>query len=277
MKNDQDNNAVSFERVTLEAQPMSLTTTRQETPGLSYYTLDPRIQTESAAAQAAEVAQCIRTGVQPEVKPDERTLFVALQTCAYRATRPNLAGEERDHWEKDWKAIRDHLVEKNIGLAYSMVSRFRPHHANEDDLLSDALFALLRAVERFNPWKGYRLSTYACTAIRRELVHRDRRESTYHQRFPVHHDVALERPEPLSDLQSDVDVEQFKRSLERHADELTSMESRVLAMRFPLDRKPRLTLQKASDVVGLSKERVRQIQKLALRKLREVLKEDPLL
>jgi RNA polymerase sigma factor (sigma-70 family) len=259
---------------------MALTATDQETQSLSYV-LDPRIQTKTAAAKAKKLAAWIHKGVRSEAEPDETTLFTALQTCAYRATRQpgktDIPRAEREKWTNDWKCIRDYIVEKNMGLAYSMVSRFRPHHANEDDLLSDALFALLRAVERFNPWKGYRLSTYACTAIHRELVHRDRRESTHRKRFPIHHDVAFERPEPLHDLQSDVDIEQFKQALGRHADQLTSMESRVLAMRFPLDRTARFTLQKASDAVGLSKERVRQIQKLALRKLREALNEDPLL
>ena len=72
-------------------------------------------------------------------------------------------------------------------------------------------------------------------------------------------------------------MERLHRVLDRNLGELTDLESRILSKRFPADRAPRLTFQQIGDTVGLSKERVRQIQNIALSKLREVLAEDPVL
>ena len=72
-------------------------------------------------------------------------------------------------------------------------------------------------------------------------------------------------------------VERLRRALQANTGELTDMESTILARRFPQNDQPRSTLQQIGLAVGLSKERVRQLQNSALQKLREVLAADGLL
>jgi RNA polymerase primary sigma factor len=158
-----------------------------------------------------------------------------------------------------------------------MIARFGSRNVDEDDMLSDALFALARAVDRFNPWRGYRFSTYACNVIARALMRRGKQESSYRKRFPVQHDVSFERPDRAPDDQTDLYVERLHRALEQNLGELTELESRILSQRFPAQREDRLTFQEIGDAIGLSKERVRQIQNIALGKLRGALDEDPAL
>ena len=69
----------------------------------------------------------------------------------------------------------------------------------------------------------------------------------------------------------------MQHALDANLGELTDMESRILAKRFPASDRRRSTLQEIGDAVGLSKERVRQLQNSALNKLREVLECDPVL
>ena len=59
-----------------------------------------------------------------------------------------------------------------------MTHRFNFVGGDSDDLLSDAMFALARAVERFSPWMGHRFSTYAGTAIARALELQDKVNTT---------------------------------------------------------------------------------------------------
>jgi RNA polymerase primary sigma factor len=254
-------------------------------PGLDieqlWYVSDRRIRTKTAADEAKRVAELIRIR-QPELDQlPEQTLFSALHTVAFRATRKG-AGEritrkDRQAWVDRWTTIREYLVERNLGLVYSMISRFASSNIDEDDLLSDAMFGLTRAVDRFDPWRGFRFSTYACNVIARALMRRGRQETNYRRLFPVQHDVTFERPANLPDTQTELYVERLHRALDENLGELTDLESKILAQRFPTNLESRLTFKEIGDAIGLSKERVRQIQNIALSKLRDVLSEDPLL
>jgi len=82
---------------------------------------------------------------------------------------------------------------------------------------------------------------------------------------------------PLPDEHTELYVERLKRSLGRNLAELTGPESKILAWRFPVERKAKLGLQEVGNILGLSKERVRQIQNMALLKLREAMEHDPIL
>lgn len=250
-------------------------------PEQLWYVPDRRVKTKSAAADAIRIAEQIAYGSQGEKEPEEQELFVALHTCAYRAVRRSRGKDvpvaERIEWVRRWRLTREHIVEKNIGLVYSTISRLGLRQFDEDDLLSDAMLGLTRAVDRFNPWKGYRFSTYACNVIARALIHRGTRERRYRELFPVQFDVSFERPDTEADTRTELYVERLQRVLDGNLGELTCLESKVLAQRFPGDHGSRLTFKQIGSTVGISKERVRQIQNVALRKLRSVLAEDPIL
>ena len=246
-----------------------------------WYVPDRRLRTKGATETTLALADWISGRADRLSEPDEQELFMALHTCAYQALRvareKPAARTRLNPWVRRWQLIREHIVERNLGLVYSMISRFSGKRIDEDDLLSDAMLGLTRAVDRFNPWKGYRFSTYACNVIARALMRRGKRDRHYRQLFPVQFDVTFERPVPGSDFQADLYVERLHRVLSGNLGELTDLESRILAKRFPNEQGARLTFQEIGETVGLSKERVRQIQNIALRKLRNVLDEDPVL
>lgn len=248
------------------------------TPRRLWHAMDPQVKTRQAVQQAIAVVDFITTGRGLEQKPDEEKLFKALHTCAYRAgVRTSSGPAEQTLWIKRWETIRECIIQSNLGLVYSMIGRFGNRRSDEDDLLSDAMLALTRAADRFNPWRGYRFSTYACNVIARALMRRGKRESNYRRLFPVQHDVSLERAAGTSDAESELYVERLRRVLDGNLGELTEIESHILAQRFTESRDEKLTFQEIGNSVGLSKERVRQIQNVALFKLRQVLVGDPVL
>ncbi len=239
-----------------------------------------RLKSKAAADDAARIADCLTATRYVDQGLDETALFTALHTCAYQAThaapQAGDSAEAQDEWSRRWSAMRDYLVERNLGLAYAMAGRFRSTGVERDDLCGEALFGLVRATERFNPWCGFRFSTYACNVIIRALIRLVTKVSQYRIRFPGHYDAALERPS-RADAWSELFVDRLSQALEENAAELTEREVTVLGWRFPKDGGAELTLAQVGDILGLSKERVRQIQDRALAKLRNVLETDPIL
>lgn len=168
-------------------------------------------------------------------------------------------------------------MERNLGLVHVCMRRFRFQSVDEDDVLSEAMCALGRAIDRFNPWRGFRFSTYACNVIVRALMRRGKTESRRRKVFPVQHDETYEKAAELPDEGKELRLDRLRVALDRNLGRLTDLEVTVLSHRFCEDRNSELTYQEIGQLVGLSKERVRQIQNTALDKLRAALEEDPVL
>lgn len=246
-----------------------------------WYAPSSRIRTPAAAAHARRVVRSIRDGSASDGTWTEQDLFRAMHSCAYRATarraRKAASAETLVRWARRWAAVRDFIVETNLPLVYAMIGRFDTRGLDHDDVLSEAMFGLAQAVERFDPWRGFRFSTYACHAIHRAMIRSSKGSDRYRRLFPVQHDVTFERPDSEPST-TGLFVERLQRALDGNLGQLTKLESRILDKRFPTDiDRRRLTLQQVGEAVGLSKERVRQIQNQALTKLRSVLEADPAL
>lgn len=248
---------------------------------LYWYAPDRRIRTTSASRRATETVRRIRAGADLDDALDDHTLFVALHTCAYqmhRLWRTRQATPSRIRcWEHRWRLIRDHLIHQHLGLAFSMQARFHHGDHDRDELNSETMFALLRAVDRFNPWKGYRFSTYACNVIARALVNFCRRSAEARRRQHIPHQEWLDSGEPLVTESTDLYLERLRHTLRHNLGSLTEMEFRVLAQRFDPTRAHLATFREIAETIGLSKERVRQVQNRALRKLREAFNHDAML
>lgn len=239
-----------------------------------------RLGTKAAAAGAARAARWVRTRRPTEADPPDTQLFEALHACAYLAKREcdRRSGTLRQEvWRRRWARLRDYLVERNLGLVYSLMQRMRASDLDRDDILSESMLALTQSVERFDPWRGFRFSTYACNAILRAVARRSRREARHRQTFPAAHDPKLDVPAP-PDEQTALAVERLQRALAGNLGRLNAIETQVLKQRFFPNAGTRpLTFREIGDTIGLSKERVRQIQQVALHKLKQTLMADPLL
>lgn len=235
-------------------------------------------------------------------------------------------------------AARDILVEANMRLVMSFVENYRNHRISREDLIQEGALGLIKAVQNFDPSKGFRFSTYATQWIK-QAIWRALDCKTKSIRLPVHISEALrkmekfrekhireygEEPsveilaqvmgtnstkikmlqqvaqEPLSldmmisshddttlmsliDDKSAADPEGTAIQKERNHLlntlflVLTPREREIMRMRMGMDGDASHVLQQIGQALHLSRERVRQIEMQALRKLKYAAKQSDLM
>jgi RNA polymerase primary sigma factor len=225
------------------------------------------------------------------LQPHEETLlfkqfhFSAFQLSRlYRAAdRSEATGRKREYsmWVERYHRIRTRLIEANLGLVYDLIGRSRFENLDRDEMTSEGMMALLRAVDTFDPWRGFRFSTYACNAILRAFARAAMQDFRRRGRVLGTYDEDFEKgdmPQQVRQDQRALFAERLQRILRLDNADLTDVEKTVLARRFPLaDDRPRQTLEEIGRMMRVSKERVRQIQLSAIAKLRRAMAADVVL
>lgn len=225
---------------------------------------------------------------------EERVIFHQYNYARFRvaeireeilATPDRTPTDEQAHellrWYRKSRVLREQIAETNLALVLAMAKRTRMSEVDFADLVSEGNMALLRAVDKFDAGRGFKFSTYACRAIIKAFSRQGMKLSKYRQRFPTDFDPKLERSnfveskreEFLSDSASEV-----KRIVIENRADLSDIEKTVIEHRFRLEdefashSKP-MTLEQVGQIIGVTKERVRQIQNKALEKIRIELEE----
>ena len=167
--------------------------------------------------------------------------------------------------------VKNRIVQSNLRLVVSIAKR---HVASTDDffaLVSDGNMSLIRAVEKFDYSRGNKFSTYASWAIMKnyartipsEFKHRDRFRTTTEELFLARQD---ERRDPYAE---ETVQRSRQRELSKILNRLDEREQKIISARFGLQRGSEpLTLKEVGEEMGVTKERVRQLEARALAKLR---------
>ncbi|MFO0971896.1 MAG: sigma-70 family RNA polymerase sigma factor [Phycisphaerae bacterium] len=224
----------------------------------------------------------------PRLSPREEVLrFKQLHYCAYKLSRlylraiksfrPSLQ-REYARWVARYHTIRQRLVDANLGLVYDLIGRSRFRNLDRDEMGSEGMMALLRSVDTFDPWRGFRFSTYACNAILRAFSRAALRDSRRRSLMSTPFDPEFEKvdlPNSHREERQMLFAERINDILRTNEAELTDVERMVLSKRFPPEgADDRLTLDHIGREMHVSKERVRQIQISALTKLRRAVEHD---
>ena len=214
----------------------------------------------------------------------ERTLFLRYNYAKYRLSRI-LAADRRyrkardiELWRRRAQTVREKLVHANLPLVPAMARRARTPGVEFSELLSEGYMTVLRCIEHFDVARGFKFSTYACRAILSCFRRLQSKATTYRKHVPMQFDPEMERDdynERRHDDELDNAVDTVRLVLRRNLAELTGVERTILSSRHPLvGEDQRMTLRQVGKVVGLSEERVRQIERRSLGKLRDAIEDE---
>lgn len=174
---------------------------------------------------------------------------------------------------------RNELVEANIGLATHFAKRFQASRMEYEDLVQEAHMGLIDAAEKFDTKRGTKFSTYARWHIvkrvmdaihnRNEIVRTPRRRPS-HICGSLDEALVAEMPDESLGMSDALAEEAMVDAVRACIKELPSREAIVIRLRRGVNTDP-MTLAKIGDILGVTAERVRQIQKEGEEKLRVLL------
>ncbi len=201
--------------------------------------------------------------------------------------KPLTPGEEKIYLERckegDQEA-RNVLIERNMRLVAHVAKKYQNTDYDMEDLLSVGTIGLIKAVNTFHADRGSRLATYAAKCIENEILMLLRaskkftREVSLFEPIGVDKDgesvslvdvIEMENREVLEDLILSQDIRELYEAYEAC---LKEQEKIVIGMRYGLFGKIPRTQREIAAQLGISRSYVSRIEKKALGKLRQGLK-----
>ena len=174
-------------------------------------------------------------------------------------------------------ATKNQIIGANLRLVVSIAKRYVRRAENFFELVSDGNMSLIHAAEKFDISRGNKFSTYASWAIMKNFARtiptmlrdQSRFSTSYSEMFSIVEDG---RADPYEQESVQIRRESHVQGILKRLDE---RERQIVTSRFGLTpgQEP-LTLKEVGVAMGVTKERVRQIQCRALSKLRKAAEQD---
>lgn len=193
-------------------------------------------------------------------------------------------------YRKGDEAARNQILESNLKFVFDIARKYTGRGVAISDLISEGNMGLLKAMEKFDETKGVKFISYAVWWIRQfmqEAIKRNKLVELCEIEMSVNNDDAIGKMNPAYDDDrtnskdktnyepSDEDevVEKeindtYKEVVNNIMDSLSERERDVIESYYGINDNKELTLFKIGEKYDLSSERVRQIKKTAIRKMR---------
>jgi RNA polymerase sigma factor (sigma-70 family) len=180
--------------------------------------------------------------------------------------------DEIERLQKESLAVKNQIIRANLRLVVSIAKRHLGSANSFDELVSDGNMSLIRAVEKFDYARGNKFSTYASWAIMKNYARSIPDQHVQRDRFVTGHDEMFEAraDERSTEQEHESQLRTMRDSISRILDKLDERERSIIVSRFGLDEagEPH-TLEEVGNELGVTKERVRQLEVRAMDKLRQ--------
>jgi len=222
-------------------------------------------------------------------REQEQHLFRKFNYLKYRASRlrdkldPERPSrklmDEIEHLYDEAVKTKNQIVKANLRLVVSIAKRHVGAGENFFELVSDGNISLMRAADKFDYARGNKFSTYASWAIMKNYARTIPAEHRLRDRFRTAHEETFgATAEPRTNpFELEAAQQQRLAAIRDILQRLDDREQKIIIRRFGLDHsiEPK-TLKEVGEEMGVTKERVRQIEARALSKLRLVAQEQKL-
>jgi RNA polymerase sigma factor (sigma-70 family) len=188
-----------------------------------------------------------------------------------RARTPDL--DRIEGLQRQAQEVKERLIKCNLRLVVSIAKKHAAQTDNFWELLSDGNMSLIRAVEKFDYGRGNKFSTYASWAIMKNFARSIPDEKHRRERFVTGHEDLFETaPDTRSNEQECLaSQEQAVRRVNRLLEYLEPREREIIRMRAGLDNhSENMTLEEIGQQLGITKERVRQLNVRIMNKLKSI-------
>jgi RNA polymerase primary sigma factor len=176
-----------------------------------------------------------------------------------------------EHYQREAMAINNLIVRANVRLVGSFVKKLIRPGQDFFEMLSDGYLSLIRASQSFDFSLGAKFSTYASWAIVNNFVRSGPRERARRGRFLTGQERVIDA---ASDQRPDghhceARQERLQEAVAALLGRLDDRERMIISRRFGFDGAEEKTLREVGEELGVTKERVRQLESRARSKLHE--------
>jgi len=221
-------------------------------------------------------------------REQEMHLFRKMNFLRYRAAtlrdaidpaRARVAQlDEVERLQGEALAVKNQIIRANLRLVVSIAKKNVGQADNLFERISDGNISLIRAVEKFDYSRGNKFSTYASWAIIRNFARTIRDEHHRRDRFVTGQEITFEAAADPREEERESESSRAQNQEVVHGilGRLDERERKILISRFGIGDSGERTLEDLGRELGITKERVRQIEARAQNKLRKIAADEQL-
>lgn len=187
-----------------------------------------------------------------------------------RARSSDLDAIER--LQEEALVVKNQIIRANLRLVVSIAKRHVLGSVNFFELISDGNMSLMRAVEKFDYSRGNKFSTYASWAIVKNFARSIPEENSHRDRFVTGHEEMFEAAADNRTDEQELETahKNLRQTVQGLLGQLDPRERLIIESRFGLGGNEECTLENLGRQLGITKERVRQIEARAQEKIRRI-------